>query len=177
MRLPAAANVLAWPVAWLIRHQRDRLRDRGTALTADAKAQLRPYFAATDLDRVRILETDRLPIPDLPFRRTARRIGLEFLDRKQIAAITFDDVIAAQQPLRPPLLFHELVHVVQFRLLGVTAFARLYTRGFLATRSYAQIPLERCARDLESRFETGPSPFNVESEVAAWIEADRYNCP
>jgi len=177
MRWPAAASVLAWPVAWYIRYQRDRLRDQGTALSADTKAQLRPYFASTDLDRVRILETDRLPIPALPFRRTARRMGLDFLDRRQIAAITFDHVIAAQQPLRPSLLFHELVHVVQFRLLGVGAFARLYTQGFLSTGSYAQIPLERCARDLESRFETDPVPFDVASEVAAWIEADRYNCP
>jgi hypothetical protein len=177
MRWPAAASVLAWPVAWYIRHQRDRLRDKGTTLSADMKAQLRSYFAAADLNRVRILETDRLPIPALPFRGTARRLDLEFLDPTQIAAITFDYVIAAQQPLRPPLLFHELVHVVQFRLLGVTRFARLYTRGFLSTGSYAQIPLERCARDLERRFATDPSPFDVAAEVARWLEANRYNCP
>jgi len=185
MRWPAAvsaisnpaASLLAWPVACYIRHQRDRLRDRATGLSPDTKAQLRPYFAAADLDRVRILETDRLPIPALPFRRTARRMGLDFLDPSQIAAITFDDVIAAQQPLRPPLLFHELVHVVQFRLLGVTAFARLYTRGFLSTGSYAKIPLERCARDLERRAASDPVPLDVASEVAAWLEADRYNCP
>ena len=173
----AVATLLAWPVAWYIRYQRDRLRDKGTALSADTKARLRTYFVATDLDRVRILETDRLPIAALPFRRTARRIGLDVLDPAQIAAITFDHVIAAQQPLRPGLLFHELVHVVQFRLLGVTRFARLYTRGFLSTGSYAGIPLERCARDLERRFETDLVPFDVASEVAAWLEADRYNCP
>ncbi|HXN48529.1 MAG TPA: hypothetical protein VN893_17905, partial [Bryobacteraceae bacterium] len=68
-------------------------------------------------------------------------------------------------------------HVVQFLLLGITAFARLYTRGFLSTGSYAGIPLERSARDLESRFARDPAPFDVASEVAAWLEADRYNCP
>jgi len=173
----AAAILLAWPVAWYIRFQRNRLSVNATALSADSKARLRPYFAATDLDRVRVFETDRLPLPALPFRRTARRIGLDFLDPAQIAAITFDHVIAAQQPLCPRLLFHELVHVVQFRLLGVTGFARLYTRGFLSGGSYLGIPLERFARDLESRFDTDPAPFDVASEVAAWIEADRYNCP
>ena len=172
-----AATLLAWPVAWYIRHQRDRLSHRGIALSAESRAQFSLYFAATDLDRVRILETDRLPLPALPFRQAARRIGLDFLDPAQIAAITFDYVIASQQPLRPRLLFHELVHVVQFRLLGVADFARLYTRGFLSAGSYLGIPLERCARDLEGRFDTDPSPFHVESEVAAWIEADRYNCP
>jgi hypothetical protein len=79
--------------------------------------------------------------------------------------------------LRPSLLFHELVHVVQFRLLGVQRFARLYTRGFLSTGSYLGIPLERCARDLESRFAIDPAPFDVAAEVTTWIEADRYNCP
>ncbi len=172
-----ASSLLAWPVACYIRSQRDRLNIRATALSADSKARLRPYFASADLDRVLVLETDRLPLPALPFRQAARRMGLEFLDPSQIAAITFDYVIASQQALRPGLLFHELVHVVQFRLLGVTAFARLYTRGFLAGGSYAGIPLERCARDLEYRFDTDPSPFDVASEVAAWIEADRYNCP
>ena len=173
----AVATLLAWPVAWYIRRQRDSLINRATALSADSKPRLHPYFAGSDLDRVRVFETDRQPLPALPFRRAARRIGLDVLDRSQIAAITFDCVIAAQQPLRPRLLFHELVHVVQFRLLGVTAFARLYTQGFLATGSYAEIPLERCARDLERRFDSDPSPFDVEAEVAAWIEADRYNCP
>jgi len=177
MRWLAVASVLSWPIAWYIRHQRERLHGRATALPAETKAQLRPYFATRDLDRVRVLETDRLPIPALPFRRTARRLGLDVLDVSQIAAVTFDDVIAAQQPLRSSLLFHELVHVVQFRLLGVTRFARLYTRGFLSTGSYAQIPLERCARDLERRFETDPVPFDAAAEVAAWLQADRYNCP
>jgi hypothetical protein len=173
----AVATLLAWPAACYIRWQRDRLSDSATALSADSKARLRPYFAATDLDRVRVFATDRLPLPALPFRQAARRIGLEFLDRTQIAAITFDYLIASQQPLRPRLLFHELVHVVQFRLLGVTGFARLYTRGFLAGGSYLGIPLERCARELECRFDSDRAPFNVASEVAAWIEADRYNCP
>jgi len=168
---------VAWPVACYIRYESDRLRHRGTALSEPSKTQFSPYFAVADLDRVRILETDRLPIPALPFRQAARHIGLEFLDPSRIAAITFDCVIASRQPLVPRLLFHELVHVVQFRLLGVSAFARLYIRGFLSGGSYLGIPLERCASDLECRFDTDPSPFDVESEVATWIEADRYNCP
>jgi hypothetical protein len=32
-----------------------------------------------------------------------------------VAAITFDHIIASRQPLTLTLLFHELVHAVQFR--------------------------------------------------------------
>src|SRR5208283_3841846 len=107
-----------------------------------------------------ILESDRLPIPDPPFRQAAHHIGLELPHPSHIAAITFDYVIASRQVLYPRLLFHELVHVVQFRLLGVTTFARLYTRGFLSGGSYLAIPLERCASDLEFRFDADSSPFD-----------------
>ena len=46
-------------------------------------------------------------------------------------AITFDDVVVFHDPLTPQLIFHEMVHVVQYRLLGIDEFARLYVRGYL----------------------------------------------
>jgi hypothetical protein len=102
-----------------------------------------------------------------------RRLGLDFPSTALIAAITFDHVIAAREALVPQLLFHELVHVVQYRLLGVNRFARLYVRGFLSRGAYSDIPLERCASALEQRFAWERSPFSVQDEVAAWVEHDR----
>jgi hypothetical protein len=72
------------------------------------------------------------------------------------------------------LLFHELVHVVQYRLLGVSAFANLYVRGFLRGGSDHDIPLECCAFELEHRFVTGNTAFSVEAEVGAWIDGQRF---
>ena len=63
------------------------------------------------------------------------------------------------------VLFHELVHVVQFRLLGVREFSRQYVEGFLKSGSYEGIPLEVCAYELEARFEMSARPFAVEDEV------------
>ena len=51
-----------------------------------------------------------------------------------MGAITFDDVVVFHEPLTPQLVFHELVHVTQYRLLGIEEFARLYVRGYLAWR-------------------------------------------
>jgi len=165
------ALLLARPVARYINGQCDHLEKMGTALSGLPRARLSAYFSRLDLDRVRTVEGDPLPIPALPFRDIARHLGLDIPDASLVAAITFDHIIASRQPLTPALLFHELVHVVQFRLLGVTAFARLYVRGLLLAGSYDGIPLERCATELAYRFETG-SPFDVERVIAEWIERD-----
>jgi hypothetical protein len=66
-----------------------------------------------------------------------------------------------------------MVHLLQFRLLGVKAFSRLYVKGFFATRSYDAIPLERCAFELETRFLAVGEPFNVTAEVQNWITDGR----
>jgi hypothetical protein len=50
------------------------------------------------------------------------------------------------------LLFHELVHVEQYRKLGIPRFSELYVRGFLNGGSYEAIPLEVNAYSLEDRF-------------------------
>ena len=72
------------------------------------------------------------------------------------------------------LLFHEMVHVVQYRLLGVNVFATHYVGGFFAGLSYENIPLERCAFLLGRRFATDAEPFDVEAEVSKWISGNLF---
>jgi hypothetical protein len=66
-----AASLLARPVAHYINSQRDRLENMATALAECTKTKFSPYFPAADLDRVRIIECDPLPISGLPFRNLA----------------------------------------------------------------------------------------------------------
>ena len=56
-----------------------------------------------------------------------------------------------------------LVHVVQYRLLGIEEFARLYVRGYLHG-GYDGTPLEICAYQLDGRFIMGSVGFDVEAE-------------
>jgi hypothetical protein len=56
--------------------------------------------------------------------------------------ITFSDVVVSHEPFRNGLLFHELVHVEQYRQFGIPRFSELYVRGFLNGGSYEAIPLE-----------------------------------
>jgi len=164
------AGVLAWPVARYIAREGRRLHAVSTPLTESDRRLFSPYFVAPYLDRVRTVTSDPLPLPNAPFHSQLVRLGLDFPSPRQTAAVTLDNVIASRHVMGPSLLFHELVHTVQFRLLGVHTFARLYVRGFVRAQSYHRIPLERCAFELGRRFERGDRSLNVESEVKAWID-------
>lgn len=67
------------------------------------------------------------------------------------------------------LHFHELIHVVQWSLLGSRKFAALYIAGIEA-HGYRQSPLEVMAYDAEERFATNPLPFNAERHVSSELK-------
>jgi hypothetical protein len=92
-----------------------------------------------------------------------------------MAGITFQDVVVHVDPLTPALLFHELVHTVQYKHLGLDGFAQYYVRGFLSGGSYEEIPLEKQAYELEERFIRNPSSvFSVEQDVEARIRKKQF---
>jgi hypothetical protein len=92
-----------------------------------------------------------------------------------MAAITFSDTVVAHGPFTNELLFHELVHVEQYRQLGVNDFSSLYVRGFLSGGGYDGIPLERNAYMLGARYEKNPARrFAVTDEVGGWITEGRF---
>lgn len=104
-----------------------------------------------------------------------RGLGFKNLpDQSGMGAITFSDVVVSHEPFRNGLLFHELVHVEQYRQLGIPRFSELYVRGFLSGGSYEAIPLEVNAYTLEARFEGNPaSQFSVADEVRKWAVEGR----
>lgn len=97
------------------------------------------------------------------------------LDLSQIAAITYHNIIVSHEPITDAVLFHELVHVEQYRQLGVAKFSELYVRGFLLGGGYDGIPLEIIAYKLGFRFESAPGrQFSVADNVARWIREERF---
>lgn len=92
-----------------------------------------------------------------------------------MAGITFQDVVVHVDPFTPALLFHELVHTVQHKHLGLDGFAEYYVRGFLSGGSYEEIPLEKQAYELEGRFIRNPSSaFSVEQDVEDRIRKKQF---
>jgi hypothetical protein len=131
-----------------------------------------PFFPAEILDSVRlcVLRGSRVPNPSMY--SMAKMMGIRNLpDFSEMAAITFVDVIVSHEEFTPDLLFHELVHVVQYAQLGVKEFAARYVNGFVQGGSYEEIPLEKNAYSLEGRFSANPErPFSVADEVRSWSE-------
>ena len=92
------------------------------------------YFSESLLNTASVVPCDRLPVPPLS------ALGLrEFAD------------------------FQELVHVVQWQVLGPKDFLLLYAAG-LAEFGYHDCWLEAMAYDHQRRFDAGDPPYSVEAE-------------
>jgi hypothetical protein len=169
----AAALVAGPAVATYIRFQQDALIASALPIPDRLQERLSGYIREDVLRQTRLIQTDPLPIDKLPFPHFLRWAGISLPTAALTDGIALGSLIAVRHSLTESLLFHELVHVVQYRLLGVGRFARLYVRGFLATGRYEDIPLERCAFELERRFVMDRRAFCVESEVAGWVAQGR----
>lgn len=155
---------LATLVAQYIAQQRSEFSRTAHSIDEKYKQTLTPFFPSDVLDKVRVV---RGRVKEPSFYPQLRKMGIDhappFAD---MAGITFEDVVVHVEPLSESLLFHELVHAVQYKHLGVNKFARLYTRGFFEGGSYEEIPLEKQAYALEARFVAQRTvPFSVEAEV------------
>lgn len=133
-------------------------------------------FFPTDLlasTRLLALRKERAADPD--FYPMLRKLGFNNLpDQSTMAAITFCDVVVSHGPFSNPTLFHELVHVEQYRQVGIPRFSELYVRGFLSGGSYEAIPLEINAYDLEGQYERAPNRhFSVSERVQTFLRKNR----
>ncbi|HEV7501261.1 MAG TPA: hypothetical protein VGQ33_14705 [Vicinamibacteria bacterium] len=92
----------------------------------------------------------------------------------EMAGITFGDTYFVQAGHAPTdgVHFHELVHVVQWKTLGVVEFLSTYAVG-LAQHGYATSPLESAASWLEGQFDLGIAPLDVTDFVARHARAAR----
>jgi hypothetical protein len=162
-------------VAQYISAQREKYVLRAGALSAAQKGAVAGFFSPQLLDSTRliVLLGERVANPD--FYPMLRNLGFSNLpDQSRMAAITFSDVVVSHGPVAHGLLFHELVHVEQYRQLGIPRFSDLYVSGFLNGGSYEAIPLEVNAYTLGRQFESAPHlVFSVEDAVRAWAADGR----
>jgi len=161
--------------AQFIAVQREKYSPRAFPLSAQQRAAVDGFFLPQLLDgtRLLVLQGERVANPDFyPMMRTLGFTNLP--DQATMAAITFCDVVVSHEPFTNGLLFHELVHVEQYRQLGIPRFSELYVRGFLNGGSYEAIPLEVNAYTLEGRFGANPiQRFSVAEEVRGWVVEGR----
>lgn len=163
-------------VAQYIAAQRERFLPQSGAISAAQRTTMEGFFSPQVLDGVRLLTLNGVRVENPPFYPMLAGMGFANLpDFSLMAAITFCDVVVSHEPFTDGLLFHELVHVEQYRQLGIPQFAELYVRGFLTSGGYDSIPLEVNAYALGSRFEANPQQqFSVADEVMTWIREGRF---
>jgi len=161
-------------VASYLSQQRDHYFAAAVPLAEQHKALMRPYFSASLLDHVRVVELDGKRLPNLPFYKEAKALGFEHLPEfTHMASLTLIDVVVFNEKLTERSLFHALVHAVQFQVLGLEHCTELFVRGLGNTQF--TVPLDAHAYSLESRFaRPTPERFSVEDEVRLWLKQGRY---
>jgi len=131
--------------------------------------RLPAYFGRDVLAAAKVVAVDRLPVPPLS------QMGLsQFADWESgdYAGITYLDTffVIRGEVANEALHFHELVHVVQWRLLGTERFIAAYATG-LEAFGYRDSPLEATAYDLEGKFRATPAVFDAAKAIATSLPA------
>jgi hypothetical protein len=157
-------------VAQYISTQQEKFAPRAMPLSAQQRAAMNGFFTPQLLESARLLVLQGKRVANPDFYPMLRSLGFNNLpDQSAMGAITFSGVVVSHEAFSNGLLFHELVHVEQYRQLGIPRFSDLYVRGFLNGGSYDAIPLEVNAYTLEERFEGNPvEHFSVSEEVKKW---------
>jgi len=168
---PALISQLTAGVENFILSNRKKYFPRAEPLEPKHLAALEPYFPGDILRNTRFVILEGSRIEDPPFYSMAKMMGIRNLPSfSGVAAVTFVDVVVSHEPWSESLLFHELVHVVQYAQLGNKEFAARYVNGFIKGGSYEEIPLEKNATEFEERFSKKNGVFLVPDDVKSWIE-------
>jgi len=162
---------------WIMK-QYKTFYELGEPLSMDEKEALRSYFDPDLLARTRKIFLDK--IHPLDFLTKIRLSLLKFMFRiRGLAGLTLIDCVflksgfwSADPQMVRSILFHELVHVTQYDLLGSGEFIRRYFQSWQDNGfSYEKISFERVAYGLTHHYETFPKrPFLVKEKVLQGFE-------
>ncbi len=163
-------------VSSYLRQQRENYLAAAVRLDSQHKARMQSYFSSKLLDQIQVVELKGERVPPPPFYADARAQGFDNLPEiTHMDSLAFVDLVVFNEALTERSLFHGLVHVVQFQILGVERYTELFVRSFLRTRTHFTVPLEAHAFALTSRFLLPtPEKFSVEDHIVRWVNDDRY---
>jgi hypothetical protein len=121
------------------------------------------YFSQQLLDTTKVVPVLRVPVPPLSSMGLQRFRDFE---HGNFHGITYIDTIFLKRTRATDeeLHFHELIHVVQWRLLGPERFLKQYADG-LERFGYRDSPLEEMAYAVEAEFARSKQAFNAEALV------------
>jgi hypothetical protein len=154
---PEQIKIAEARVVEYLREQQNFYGHAAVPLTNRQRALMWPYFSPAFYPEYRALGFANLP------------------EVTHMPSLTFLDVVVFNEHVTERSLFHGLVHVVQFEVLGLERYAELFVRSFVTTKLHFTVPLEAHAFSLESKFVAAPaSRFSVEEQVRLWVKQERY---
>jgi len=127
-------------------------------------ARLPLYFSHELLRHAKLVAVDRPPMAPLSALGLTQFVSFERGDYDGV--VYFDTLFLKRGRVADEsLYFHELIHLVQWRLLGPERFLAAYADG-LETFGYRNSPLEAMAYDAEAAFAQSTQIFDAEKLVA-----------
>jgi hypothetical protein len=171
------AGLVAEAVAWM-QQQRDKYHPLSDPLSESVKQQLRPFFSAEILDRLKIKHVaatgETIPYP--PFYERVRAGGSRVVpDAAHMTAMPFVDVALFNREPTLRTIFHTLVHVTQFTFVGLEKVMKGYFQTLNESGLWMVVPYEEQAYKLDARFTKDPADvFSVEAEVREWLRNGKF---
>jgi hypothetical protein len=151
-------GLIGWIRATLAAHERD-----ARPVASAGFARLPRCFSQELLASAKFVAVDRVPTPPLAALGLSRFAAFSLGDPDGITYLDTFFVLRGRAT-DEGLCFHELIHVVQWRLLGPENFLAAYAAG-LEGFGYRDSPLERMAYDAQAAFASGQI-FDAERFVA-----------
>ena len=158
--------------------QREKFLPSSHPLSEEQNRNLQSFFSAEILGRLRVVHAhatgQKIPYP--PFYEKVRAGGARVVpDAAHMTAMPFIDVAVFNRQPTLRTLFHTLVHVAQFEVVGVERVMG-YFETLNASGLWMVVPYEEQAYQLDARYTRDPhDTFSVEKEVREWAANGRFN--
>ena len=158
-------------IGWI--HHTLAAHEKNTKSVASAGfVRLPLYFSKELIANTKFVSVDRPPMPPLSALGLKRFAAFEQGDYD---AITYLDTFFLKKShvADEGLYFHELIHVVQWRVLGPERFLAAYAEG-LEQFGYRKSPLESMAYDAQASFSRSTQFFDAEKLVAEKLSENQW---
>ena len=152
-------HVIGWIHRTLAAHEKN-----AKSVASAGFVRLPLYFSNELIASTKFVVVDRPPMPPLSALGLKRFAAFEQGDYD---GTTYLDTFFLKRGRvgDESLYFHELIHVVQWRVLGAERFLATYADG-LETFGYRNSPLESMAYDAQASFSRSNQVFDAEQLVA-----------
>lgn len=126
------------------------------------------YFSKEVLNAAKVVIVDR--VPNMPLYSKWGIVELKDFEDGEYQGETYIDTIFIQSGyLSEHLFFHELVHLIQWRQMGIEKFLIAYGLEQIKY-GYPKGPLEGMAYGFEDAFKQNNQPFQVEDTLKPHID-------